>query len=94
MTALTARMTPADEGIAKAREGAKALDRDGFPSWENIAKVHRKASEARLDKIKEMQIEINDLRKEKHMFENRWQEALNDLNIMEIEMHNEGMEGH
>ena len=87
MTALTARMTPADEGIAKAREDAKALDRDGFPSWEKIAKVHRKASEARLEKIKEQDHQIQSLR-------SQLKEAREEIVNLTIDMHNEGMEGY
>ena len=40
----------------------KAEKDDGFPSWEKIAETHRKASEARLDMIREQHAEIEALR--------------------------------
>jgi len=61
--------TPADAGIDAARAdwraaeaAAKALEQDGYPTWEKIAKVHQLASEARLEKIKELQQENKELK--------------------------------
>ena len=67
--------TPAEKGIlaaradvrkleAEAKAAAIALDDDGYPTWEKIADVHRKASKARLEKIKDLQLRIAGLEEE------------------------------
>jgi len=63
---------------AKAKAAAEALDDDGYPTWEKIANVHRKASEARLAQIRSLESQLRAAREE--------------IETLEIELFNAGIE--